>query len=112
MAKPGEEAAGAPTELEGATTVTDQEEQLKEPRQFKVLLHNDNYTTMDFVVRVLRQVFFHSESEAVRIMLEVHQKGIGVAGIFGYEVAETRVNKVIHMAREHDYPLRCSLEPE
>jgi len=82
------------------------------PRMYKVLLHNDDYTTMEFVVDILANVFHHPEARAVEIMLNVHHKGIGVAGIYTYEIAETKVKKVFELARQNDYPLRCSMEPE
>ncbi len=91
---------------------TETEKKVKRPHLYKVLLHNDDYTTMEFVVDVLRTIFHHSESEAVNIMLHVHRRGVGVAGIFSYEIAESKANKVMRMAREHEYPLRCSVEPE
>jgi ATP-dependent Clp protease adaptor protein ClpS len=83
---------------------------LRRPKLYKVLLHNDDYTTMDFVVFVLMTVFYHSEEEAVRIMLNVHHRGVGVAGIYPREVAETRVSRVEALARQHEFPLRCSIE--
>ena len=82
------------------------------PRMYKVLLHNDDYTTMEFVVHILMNVFHHPEASAVEIMLNVHHKGMGVAGVYTYEIAETKVKKVIELARQNDYPLRCSMEPE
>lgn len=82
------------------------------PRLFRVLLHNDDYTTRDFVVTVLTDVFHRSEPEAVQIMLHVHYNGVGIAGIFTREVAETKIRTVETMAREHEYPLRLSMEPE
>ena len=91
---------------------TETERKVKRPHLYKVLLHNDDYTTMEFVVDVLRTIFHHSEAEAVNIMLHVHRRGVGVAGIFSYEIAESKANKVMRMAREHEYPLRCSVEPE
>jgi ATP-dependent Clp protease adaptor protein ClpS len=91
-----------------ATTV---ERRVEPPKMFKVLLHNDDYTTMEFVVMVLHSVFYRSEAESVQIMLEIHQKGVGVAGIFSYEIAESKIHKVERMAREQEYPLRCSMEP-
>lgn len=91
---------------------TETVKKLKHPQLYKVLLHNDDYTTMEFVVLVLRSVFHHSESEAVNIMLHVHRRGVGVAGVFSYEIAETKAAKVMRLAREHEYPLRCSVEPE
>jgi ATP-dependent Clp protease adaptor protein ClpS len=84
----------------------------QEPRRYKVLLHNDDYTTMEFVVMVLETVFYRTDTEAVRIMLHVHQEGVGVAGIYSHEMAESRVAKAARLAREHEFPLRCSMEPE
>lgn len=89
----------------------DTKEEVVPPKLYKVLLHNDDYTTMEFVVMVLAQVFFRAEPEAVRIMLHVHQEGVGVAGVYSYEVAEARIAKVARLAREHEFPLRCSMEP-
>jgi ATP-dependent Clp protease adaptor protein ClpS len=77
---------------------------------YKVLLHNDDYTTMEFVVYVLQGVFHHPEAEAMQIMLHVHKHGIGVAGVYPREVAETRVAQVEALARRHEFPLRCSVE--
>lgn len=91
---------------------TRQEQQPKKPPLFKVLLHNDNYTTMEFVVYVLISIFHHSQLDAIRIMLEVHQQGVGVAGVFTYEIAETKVSQVSALARELEYPLLCTLEEE
>ncbi|MBI5511772.1 MAG: ATP-dependent Clp protease adaptor ClpS [Deltaproteobacteria bacterium] len=81
------------------------------PRQYHVLLHNDDYTTMEFVVMVLVTVFHHSNEGAVEIMLNVHQKGVGVAGTYSFEVAETKAEKVMTLAREHEFPLKASVEP-
>jgi ATP-dependent Clp protease adaptor protein ClpS len=78
---------------------------------YKVLLHNDNYTSMEFVVLILEQVFHRSESEAQRIMMEVHRGGVGVAGIYTKEIAETKVAVVQTLARQHEFPLRCTVEP-
>jgi ATP-dependent Clp protease adaptor protein ClpS len=86
------------------------ERKLKKPKQYKVLLHNDDYTTMEFVVFILMNVFHRSETDAVQIMLHVHRNGIGVAGVYPYEVAETRVARVEALARQQEFPLRCSLE--
>ena len=94
----------------GAATQTRPRTQL--PGLFKVLLHNDDFTTMDFVVAILESVFNHGEAEATAIMLSVHRTGVGVAGIYTHEVAETRVARVTGMAREAGYPLLCTLEPE
>ncbi len=84
----------------------------KQPRLFKVLLHNDDYTTMEFVVMILMNIFHHSHESAVKIMLHVHEKGIGVAGVYSFEVAETKTKKARDLAREYEYPLRCTMEPE
>ena len=105
--KPGE----GHHEVDGAVA-TDVERTTKAPRLFKVLLHNDNYTTMDFVVAVLMAVFHHPEPQAIKIMLSVHKKGVGVAGTYSYEIAETKAAKVTRLAREHEFPLRCSVEPQ
>ena len=86
------------------------EEDLEEPPMFKVLLHNDDYTTMEFVVEILQKVFFKPPSEATRIMLHIHKNGIGVCGIFTAEVAETKVELVHHLARKDGYPLQCTME--
>ena len=96
----------------GVATQTRKKEQLKKPPLYKVLFHNDNYTTMEFVVLVLRTVFHKSESDAVAIMLNVHQNGFGVAGVYSKEIAETKVDKTHAMAKENEYPLRLTIEPE
>ena len=86
------------------------EDELQEPPMFKVLLHNDHYTTMEFVVQVLEAVFRKPRAEATRIMLNVHNEGVGLCGIFTAEVAETKVDVVHEMAQKAGFPLRCSLE--
>jgi ATP-dependent Clp protease adaptor protein ClpS len=90
--------------------VAESEEKTEEPSLFKVLLHNDDYTTMDFVVHVLETVFNLPEDQAIPIMLNVHVKGIGVAGVYTYEVAEMKVAKTTAMAREQEFPLLCTIE--
>ena len=82
----------------------------KKPSQYKVLLLNDDYTPMEFVVIVLKRFFRMDMEEATRVMLHVHQRGVGVCGIFPYEVAETKVNQVMDFARQNDHPLQCTLE--
>lgn len=82
----------------------------KKPSQFKVLLLNDDYTPMEFVVMVLKRFFAMDLEQATRVMLHVHQKGVGVCGIFPYEIAETKVNQVMDFARQNQHPLQCTLE--
>ena len=84
--------------------------EIKEPHMYKVLLHNDDYTTMEFVVYILIVIFRKSMEEAQKIMLNVHRQGIGVCGIFIYEIAETKVETVMQLARQNGYPLKCSME--
>ncbi len=86
------------------------EDEVREPRRFKVLLHNDHYTTMEFVVRVLVKVFNKNDAEAARIMMNVHKNGVGVCGVYTAEVAELKVAMVRKLARENGYPLKCSME--
>lgn len=87
-------------------------ERTKKPRRFKVLLLNDDYTSMEFVVFILTQIFHHSPAEATRIMLHIHRSGVGVAGIYTKDVAETRVDQVMRLAEENGHPLQCTMEPE
>jgi ATP-dependent Clp protease adaptor protein ClpS len=82
----------------------------KKPSQFKVLLLNDDYTPMEFVVMVLKRFFSMDLEQATRVMLHVHQRGVGVCGIFPYEIAETKVNQVMDFAKENQHPLQCTLE--
>ncbi len=84
----------------------------RRPRLYKVLLLNDDYTTMDFVVYILETVFHKPHEEAVRIMLHVHQRGMGVCGVYTKEIAETKVSMVHDLARKNQYPLRCIMERE
>lgn len=84
----------------------------KRPPMYKVILLNDDYTPMDFVVSVLEQIFRRSHAEALQIMLEVHQKGSGLAGVYTRDVAETKVDQAVEYARINDYPLQCALESE
>ena len=82
----------------------------KKPSQFKVLMLNDDYTPMEFVVMVLKRFFNMDLEQATRVMLHVHQKGVGICGIFPYEIAETKVNQVMDAARKNQHPLQCTLE--
>jgi ATP-dependent Clp protease adaptor protein ClpS len=84
----------------------------KKPPMYKVLLHNDDYTTKEFVVMVLEGIFHKSEVEATQIMMHVHNNGVGVAGVYSYGIAETKVTKVLQLAKRFEYPLQLSMEPE
>jgi ATP-dependent Clp protease adaptor protein ClpS len=84
----------------------------KKPSMYKVLLLNDDYTPMEFVVHVLERFFNKTREDATRIMLHVHRRGVGVCGVYTYEIAETKVNQVIDFARKHEHPLQCTLEKE
>ena len=86
------------------------EDKLEEPPMYRVLLHNDDYTTMEFVVEILQKVFHKSSAEAIRIMLLVHKSGIGVCGVFTAQIAETKVELVHHLAKKHGFPLQCTME--
>ena len=99
-----------PDHLWGEETSISSETSLEEPRMYRVLLHNDHYTTMEFVVEVLIKVFQKTAIEATKIMLDVHKKGLGVCGLYIYDVAATKVSQVHQMAKTRDFPLRCSYE--
>lgn len=86
--------------------------QAKQPRRFRVLLHNDDYTTMEFVIDVLVSIFGKSSTEATQIMLSVHHKGHGICGVFTREIAETKVAQVAEYARKNGMPLKCTMEAE
>lgn len=90
--------------------VAEAEEKVEQPPLFKVLLHNDDYTTMEFVVHVLEAVFNMPEDQAIQVMLNVHVKGIGVAGIYPLEIAEMKVDRTTAMAREQEFPLLVTME--
>ncbi|MBW1726128.1 MAG: ATP-dependent Clp protease adapter ClpS [Deltaproteobacteria bacterium] len=92
--------------------ISETRDEIDEPPMYKVLLHNDDYTTMEFVVEILMLVFNKPPEEAVEIMLNVHQKGIGICGIYTYEVSETKVNTVHDLARQNGFPLKCTMEEE
>ena len=83
----------------------------KEPRRYKVIIHNDDFTTMDFVVKVLRDIFFMNEQDAETLMMQVHNTGQAVVGIYSYDIAQTKSQKAIKMARENGFPLRLSVKP-
>ncbi len=92
--------------------IVKQETKTKKPSMYKVLMLNDDYTPMEFVVHVLERFFNKNRTEATRIMLHVHQRGVGVCGIYTYEIAETKVNQTMEFARKHQHPLQCTLEKE
>ena len=96
----------------GTAVITREKTETKRPDLYKVLMLNDDYTPMEFVVHVLERYFQKSIEEATRIMLMVHQQGVGVCGVFTYEVAETKVTQVMDFARKHQHPLQCTLEKE
>ena len=84
---------------------------LQQPKRYKVLLHNDDYTTMEFVVHVLQKFFQKSRADSQSIMLEVHSRGMAICGIYTYEVAESKTTQVVKYARENGHPLKCTFEP-
>jgi ATP-dependent Clp protease adaptor protein ClpS len=84
----------------------------KRPAMFKVLMLNDDYTPMEFVVHVLERFFSKNREEATRIMMHVHQRGVGICGVYTYEVAETKVTQVMDLARQNQHPLQCTIEKE
>jgi ATP-dependent Clp protease adaptor protein ClpS len=94
----------------GSGVLTERKVRADRPNLYKVLLHNDDYTPMEFVIDVLERFFSKSHAEATEIMLTVHYKGVGTCGVFPYEVAETKVALVTEAAREQEYPLQCSME--
>jgi ATP-dependent Clp protease adaptor protein ClpS len=91
---------------------TESKTKLERPPLYKVFLHNDDFTTMEFVVFILQTVFNHDENEAIRLMLNVHRQGIGLAGIFTYEVAEMKVERVTSLAQANEFPLLCTMEED
>ena len=91
-------------------TIVEERTRTKKPSMYKVIMLNDDYTPMEFVVHVLRKLFNKSSEDATRIMLHIHQKGVGVCGVYTYEVAETKVQGVMDLARQNQHPLQCTLE--
>ena len=102
--------AGSTKGTPGGEVLEQQKTRTREPRLYRVLLHNDDYTTMEFVIEVLEGIFAKSPAEAFRIMMNVHEKGQGVCGAYPYEIAETKVAAVHERARERGFPLRASME--
>lgn len=99
------------TDQDGEVAIVEKTK-VKPPKKYKVILHNDDYTTMEFVIFVLQSVFHKTMDEAESIMMEVHVKGAGVCGIYSKEIAETKSQKVINLAKANNHPLECSIEPE
>jgi ATP-dependent Clp protease adaptor protein ClpS len=99
-----------PREIFHGDAEADPDTVLQEPKMYRVILHNDHYTTMDFVIEVLMKVFHKPTAEAVKIMLDVHRKGTGMCGIYTLDIASTKVSRVHQMARLMEFPLKCSLE--
>jgi ATP-dependent Clp protease adaptor protein ClpS len=99
---------GAP----GTAVITKTKPQTKRPSLYRVLLLNDDYTPMEFVVHILERFFSKTRDEATRIMLHVHRRGVGICGVYTYEVAESKVTQVMDFARQHQHPLQCTLEKD
>jgi len=108
----GDDAIGGGGNGSGTGIATKSRAKTKKPSMYKVLMLNDDYTPMEFVVAVLERFFSKQHEEALQIMLHVHQKGVGICGVFTYEVAETKVTQVMDYARKHQHPLQCTLEKE
>jgi len=92
--------------------LTDSDTRLEKPPLYKVILHNDDFTTMEFVVFVLTQVFLRSNEEAFTIMFKVHHEGIGIAGVYSFEIANMKAEKAMNLARAQEYPLLCTVEED
>jgi ATP-dependent Clp protease adaptor protein ClpS len=92
------------------SVLTEDTIETKEPRLYKVLLHNDDYTSMEFVIAILETVFHKSANDATKIMLNVHNKGVGIAGVYTREICETKISVVHELAKKNEFPLRCSME--
>ncbi len=100
--------ADVPQDLPEGDVKNDQE--IREPKMYRVFLHNDDYSTMDFVIEVLISIFHKPAADATRIMLDVHKKGMGICGVYTYDIAVTRVARVHQLAKKREFPLKCSLE--
>lgn len=100
------------TDIPSTGVVVESKPKTKKPSMYKVLMLNDDYTPMEFVVHVLERLFGKPREEAHRIMMHVHRRGVGICGVFTYEVAETKVTQVVDYARQHQHPLQCTLEKE
>lgn len=102
---------GTKTDQDSDTAIAEKTK-VKPPKKYKVILHNDDYTTMEFVIYILQTVFHKTIDEAENIMMEVHLKGAGVCGIYSREIAETKALKVVNLAKANNHPLECTIEPE
>ena len=111
MAEPHKPRGGGAREREGGVS-TQERREVKRPQRYKVILYNDDYTPMEFVVAILEQIFSKSPAEATQIMLRIHRSGQGVAGVYVQEIAETKVSKVHQAAEARGYPLRAGVEEE
>jgi len=100
--------ADVPQDLPEGDVKNDQE--IREPKMYRVILHNDDYSTMDFVIEVLISIFHKPAADATRIMIDVHKKGMGICGVYTYDIATTRVARVHQLAKKREFPLKCSLE--
>ncbi len=96
---------------EDGQVLTKDKPKTRRPRMYKVLIHNDDYTPMEFVVAILEQIFRLNQVDATRVMLHVHNNGIGVAGVFPHQVAETKMHQVVANAQRNEFPLQCTIEP-
>jgi ATP-dependent Clp protease adaptor protein ClpS len=96
----------------GTGVVVETKPKTKKPSMYKVLMLNDDYTPMEFVVHILERFFNKNRQEATRIMMHVHRRGVGICGVYTYEVAETKVTQVMDFARQHQHPLQCTLEKD
>ena len=92
--------------------LTETKQKLEKPKMYKVLLHNDDFTTMEFVVYILNAVFKRSTADSVAIMFKVHNDGVGIAGIYSYEIAKMKADKAMNMARAQEFPFLCTIEEE
>ncbi len=110
--EPGKPGGGKPREEREGGVATQERKQVERPPRFKVVLYNDDYTPMEFVVALLEQVFRRSPVEATQLMLQIHRGGRGVAGVYVLEVAETRATTVHRLAEQRGYPLQAGVEPE
>ena len=104
--------ASQPRTDESTLTDTRSDQKLESPRMWRVLLHNDDYTTQEFVVWVLESIFRKPRGEAFVVMMSVHRTGLGVAGVYTHDVADTKVKTARHLAEEHEFPLLVTMEPE